>query len=120
MAEVCLNTGKLTVIRGSDRTFTVNLYSKQKLRPFNLTGLTEIKACFPKEDETVLQVALTGGQITVLGDPVLGVIQIELTDSDTSLLAVGEDQDFEVQVDIGATRSIVQFLESLTVVESIC
>jgi len=120
MAEVCLDTGVLTVIRGADRAFTICLVSSTKLRPFDLAGVTEITACFPKEDATVLQVALTGGQISILGDPQLGVIQVELTDTDTGLLAVGELQDFEVQVELGTAKSIVQFLQSLTVVESLC
>ena len=47
----------------------------------------------------------------------LGTVRFVLDEDDTAALAAGEDQSFEVVVDQGATRTIVQFDSKLDVFE---
>lgn len=55
--------------------------------PVDLTGITEISTCFPKDDGTDLVVTKTGGAITILGNPILGKLQIALTSAQTALIS---------------------------------
>jgi len=105
---------EVTLVAGSDRNLILRVVVKETDEPLDLTGATGIKARFQKEDDTVLEKILASG-VTVL-NALTGKIQVALTDADTALLKVGEKQGFEVEIDIGAQKSIVQFKEVLTVI----
>lgn len=58
----------------------------------------------------------TGGDITIVGSqPQNGKIKVKFSDADTVLLKVATDQDFELLIDEGTNRKIVQFLKELKV-----
>jgi len=107
----------LNIIRGSDKDFTVLVTiigGCNSGEPFDLTGASEIKALFKKEDDTILTKTLSGSAITIVS-ATTGKIKVLLTDADTSLLAVGDGQPFEIEIIIGTITSIVQFIETLNV-----
>ena len=114
----------LNIIRGSDREFTVKVSMQSPCdttgcgEPFDLTGATEIKALFRKDDDTVLTVTLTGGDITILS-ATSGKIKVFLSDANTALLKVGEAQSFELEIQISTITSIVQFLSSINVIDRV-
>jgi hypothetical protein len=116
--------GGLTIIRGSDKQFTVRITIQDPCNagipgpPFDLTGVTEIKAYFPPQPPTTTPVTLTmtGGQITVLNVS-QGSMQMVMNDTTTPLLLVGDSQNFEIEIHIGSVISIVQFMGVLTVVD---
>lgn len=114
---------KLTLIRGTDRKFGVKITkdtsnSATSGDPFDLTGATEIRALFGKEDGTVLVKTLTAEAIEIT-DELYGKISISLTDTETGSLKVGEAQSFEIEIHVGPDLSIVQFKEVLDVVDRI-
>lgn len=111
-------TQVLHIIRGSDREFCARIVIQDTGEPFDLTGASEIRALFRKEDETVLTKTMTSGAISILS-ACTGKMKIILNDTDTSSLLVGENQSFEVEIQIGSITSIVQFLEVFTVIDRI-
>jgi len=117
----CANTAcgdeaskEVTIVAGSDRNLVLRVVVKETDEPLDLTGATSIKARFQNEDDSILEKTLATG-VTIL-NALTGKIQVALTDTDTALLKVGEKQGFEVEIDIGAQKSIVQFKEVLTVI----
>lgn len=66
-------------------------------------------------------VNLSGGEdqnqfVTVQGDPLLGKIQVELTDTDTNGMRLGKSQSVRIKIDKGSTRRIAIFRNSIDVV----
>ncbi len=110
----------ISIIQGSDRSFNVNILRKNTLKPFDLTTATEIVACFPNEDGTTLMLSLTGAEVEIVGDPMLGEIKIKLNNTQTAGLEEGEDLGIQIEIDLGADKSIVQLKGVLTVLESLC
>ena len=106
------------IIQGEDRSLNVVIKTSEG-KCFDLTGNTEITACFKETAGTFLSVTKTGGSIVVNSDEG-GDITITLTDSETALLKMDKTADFEILVDIGTTRRIVQFVDSLEIVKRIC
>jgi len=110
----------LNIIQGEDRTLTVLLKDGDG-NAYDLTGNTEITALFCAAAGGTLPSAptKTGGEITIVGSADCGKIQIVLTDADTALLATG-NQDFEIELDAGTDKRIVQLLKAINVLERVC
>jgi len=111
--------GRPEIIKGSDRTLRVTIrYTNGD--PVDLTNKDEITACFKKEDGTSLEVTLTGGAVVKVGNPLLGKIDITLTDTETSLLEASQKANFKVILDEGTTRDIVRFTQQIDIFEGDC
>jgi hypothetical protein len=112
------------IIRGQDKTLTPVKIRLANGDPYDLAGNTEISACFLNANGTTLTVTLGAAAIIVNGIDALGSISITLTDAETALLALGENQTFHVLVDVGAhpggTRTAIEFKQVLDVIEAIC
>ena len=108
------------IIKGSDDLLKVYLRTSKTLVPLDLTGNTEITACFIKDDSTALELTKTASDIAVVGDEKLGYIEITLNDTNTALLMAGEKLSFNVKVDYGTDRKIIDFKQSIDVSELIC
>ena len=112
-------TELIEVVQGATLEYTVSLTNEETKLPYDLTGATEIKACHPGTSGAV-EGTLTGGQVTVL-NATLGQLQVKLPAATTPNLNPGEQQTIEIQVtEADGDIVIVQFLEKLTVVASIC
>lgn len=109
----------INIIRESDREFSVRITIKETGDPFDLTGVSQIKAYFPKTDGTALEKNLSPSGAIVVLNALAGKIKITLSEADTALLNVGEAQSFEVEIQIGSITSIVQFVESLNVIDRV-
>jgi hypothetical protein len=103
----------VTIIRGEDKTLTVRIVKNSDGEPYDLTGYTTISALFKKQDGTTLT-KTTPTDITIVGNAVLGKIQISLTDSETLLLKKGT-MSFDVQIDSGTIRRLVTYENKLIV-----
>jgi len=104
------------IIQGEDRT--LNCFIKdESANAFDLTGVTEITAKFEGTSSTIT-VTLTGAEIAIVSPAGGGNITIELNDTNTALLAKGV-KSFQVEVDKGAEKRIVKYLQQLTVEESL-
>jgi hypothetical protein len=113
----------ITIIKGSKAKMTVRLY--QGVRgligdPLDLTLVTQISACFAKSDGTDLVVTKTSGKIVVLGSPLIGKIQINLTSSETASLATTDRETLELEMVTTGDPSAIQVPDAYSVVPSRC
>jgi hypothetical protein len=111
------------VVQGEDKKLTVKLVRKacegECGDPFDLTPFDDIQFCIRREDGTVLTLSTTTTGVTVLGNLVLGKIQVNISDIETALLEVGL-LGFEVRLIDGSELDIVQFPLALNIVETLC
>lgn len=109
----------LSIIRGTDREFVFKLLTKETNDPFDLTGASQIKVFFPKEDGSVLEkTMIPSGSVSII-NAAHGKVRVMLDEIETASLNVGEAQSFEVEIQIGSITSIVQFFESLNVIDRV-
>jgi len=101
--------GIVTIIKGSDRSFYVDLFYEDTGEPFDLTDVDEIIALFPKADGHVDK-KFSEGDITVIGAPGAGRIEISVDDTDTSDMLVNPNpqqyQALQINVTIGSVDLI--------------
>lgn len=102
----------IKIVQGEDKLIDIKIRD-EKNDPFDLTGYTTIAAKFKKADNSLLSLAIGSG-VTVLSAP-LGRIQVLISDTQSATLKLGEFLDFEVQITIGTTTRIVQFLRMVHV-----
>jgi len=109
----------LKIVVGEDKKIPVHLqFEDGKVK--NLTNVTEISAIFIKTDGSKLTKTKTGGAITIEDDiPQNGNIIIALGDVDTTLLKVNAKASFEIEIDEGTDKTIVQIIEQLEIVKRI-
>lgn len=115
MSDDCKEVVK--IIRGSKKRFTVNLRKDDD--PLDLTTNNEITVILPGES-AAQTLTKTGAEVTILSAS-LGKIQVDVPAAKSDLLAIGEEQTIEIQVQEIALGDpeIFQILESLSVVDSI-
>ena len=104
------------IYQGEDRTLKCFLKNEED-NAFDLTGVTEITATFQGASSDVV-VSMGAGDIAVSTPAGGGELTIALNDTDSALLKKGLIS-FEIEVDKGTEKRIVQFLQALTVVESL-
>ena len=105
----------LEIVQGEDIQFEIKLEDENG-DAYNLISVTELTFSVKKQDGTTLAKTQTGGAISIVGSaPQNGRLNVQLTDADTALLKASADQDFELIVDEGSNRRIVQFLKQLKV-----
>ncbi len=113
---------EVIVIKGSDRPLKIQLVEVDECgieRPVDLTSTTEIKACFYKQDGTLLELTETGGKISKeVGAS--GILSVDWDETQTDSLRQAERQSFEVEYVIATKTSIAQFENILTVKARIC
>jgi hypothetical protein len=95
------------VVQGAGAVLNCKFLYKGSKDPLDLTGITEISTCLLNDDGTELVLSLTGGQISVYGNPILGKISITLTAAQTALLAVDDSADLQVAFTYGAGQPSV-------------
>jgi len=61
-----------------------------------------------------------GDEITILGSPFIGKINVSLSEAKTALLEEGEDLDWQVKIVKGGFTSIVVFEKSIDVLAVVC
>lgn len=105
-------TKVVKIVQGEDKSINLRLRDENG-DPFDITGADPLKAIFKKTDGTLLEKGIGTG-VAIVNGPA-GKLTVDLEDADTSALKVGEFQDFEVEINIGSDKTIVQFQKSLTV-----
>ncbi len=99
---------KQVVYQGEDRTLSA-LVKQSDGKCYDLTGATEITAKFSGG----VTVTLTGAAITVVSAEG-GSLDITVSDTETALMDTGTGS-FEVWIDVGTDRRIVQFINALNI-----
>lgn len=104
------------IVKGSDRTLSL-IVRQSNLKPFDLTSATEITARFKKTDQTNLDLTMTGGKVTVVGNPILGELSVAINDTETLSLEAGIKVSFVVIIDKGTERRICRFNQQIDVID---
>jgi len=105
------------VIVGEDKQLTIRIISESSDEPYDLSSATEVTVCFEGHTSTVTKNTSSG--VTILSPEELGKITVDLDDTDTQALKTGTI-NFEVTIDAGTDRKIVQFKKQLQVIERLC
>ena len=110
------------IIKGSDVILNVTLRHKTSGDPYDLTGATEITACFEADDGTTVTFNMAvDSEISIRNaEPKLGKIAIAMTDTKTALLMIGDPVDFDITIDKGADREIIKVEQSLIIEDRNC
>lgn len=104
---------QVTVIQGEDATLVVRL-NQGNGEEYPLVGVTEITAQFCAATGGTLDKTLSASGITMVSED-CGKFTINLTDTDTAALTVGEDQAAQLIIDKGDVRRKVLLEELITV-----
>jgi len=109
----------IQIVKGEDKKIPVTLTNKDGSR-FDLTGNTEVTGCFLNDSLPNLKVTKTSGAIVLTTPNELGELEITSTDTETAALAKGATQNFELELDKGTDKTIVQFVGQLNIIERLC
>lgn len=111
------------IIQGSDRILNLTIRDANG-DPIDLNGVTEITVCFKATGGGQVTFTLSGAEVSVNGNALLGKIVVTMSDTKTSLIEAGLKIDFEALLDTGAhpggSRQYVQFYQQIDVLESVC
>lgn len=100
--------------RGEDKNIDVYLIDKDLGEPIDLSAADEVSARFKNEDGTITELLLSNGDVEVLS--VAGAkVRAKLLNTDTDVLEIGANQDFEFEVDVAGVITIFKFERALTV-----
>ncbi len=105
---------KVTIYKGADQVIPITLRYEESLAPVNLTGATEIKVLFKKQDLTGLELSLTGTQVAIV-DATAGKIAATFDETTSLELYEGDDQAIEIEVAIGTNTLITQVMRAICV-----
>jgi len=85
----------INITQGENKVFEIEVLDEDD-RPFDLTLFTKFKVCLPLVGGTLItltEVANTNGSVVaVLGNPLLGILQVTLNFADSATLLVGQGQ----------------------------
>lgn len=107
----------IKIVQGEDINLKVSLKNESG-SPYDLTGATAIKAKF-KGISAVIERTLVAGHITIIGASIEGVISINLDDAITATMKKELNGNFEIIIDKGTDRRIVQIEKMISVVASV-
>jgi hypothetical protein len=109
----------VTIIQGQDKKLDIQISHEVSGKPFNLSNISEIKACFRRTDGNHLLKRLSESDIEIINAP-LGELKIILKSTDTAVLKDGI-ASFEIEfVQDAEEVEIVQFKDSLDIKKRIC
>ena len=94
----------VTIIKGELKTFAIKL-TDQDANPFDLTNYDLYRVCIaiPSGEVSISETALPSGSVVVIvGDPILGTLEVKMQPAETSLLQTGTRQTIDVEVDRSA------------------
>jgi hypothetical protein len=102
-----------TIIQGEDVTLAVKL-NQTGGEEYPLSGVTELTVQFCAATGGTLDKTLSASGITIVSED-CGKFTVNLTDTDTEGLTLGEDQAIQIIIDKGAIRRKVYLEEMITV-----
>lgn len=109
---------KVKIIKGEDRNFFVRITECPSNDAFDLTSVTAIKAIFKGATSNV-SVDMASSEISIVAPAVNGKIEIKISDAKTALLKEGDNMPFEIEIDEGADKRIIQVTKMLNIVARI-
>lgn len=123
----CTPVRQVNVIQNTDTSIFIRLVSGTTGDPLDLSQYVpaasgNIRANFVNDDGTTLVLSLSGASGVAVATPLIGKIQLSLTEAQTSDLNEGMMQSFELELikNSGTQNlSVVQFLNALNVLPRI-
>lgn len=115
----------INIDKGEKKVFTID-FRLSNGRPFDLTGYDKFRASIPKGSGEKLEVTQTvnanGSKVEILGNPILGILQVTIGKVDSNALEVGERLALDVEIDKTATPGPTRerFLDALNVIDNLC
>ena len=97
----------VTIIKGEQKKYSIRLTDKNGA-PFDLTTYDLQKVCIRTAQG---EVSITetpnpnGSVVNIIGDPVLGELEVLMQPADTNALNEGSRQTIDVEIDISSTPS---------------
>lgn len=107
----------IEIVQGEDRVFVLKLTSVScdSKEPYDLSNVTAIKGVFKGMTPVNVELTLAASEIAILGSPFAGKLQFTMSDTKSALLKCGTGLSFEVELDEGANKRIVQVRNLLSV-----
>ena len=97
---------KVKVIKGEDRTLSIQLSDEDTGGYYDLTSATALSVCFKNQDGSTLTKTLVSGSVAIVS-AASGKITVSLTDSETAQLYADDAMPIYVVIDVGSTKRIV-------------
>lgn len=109
------------IVQGAGAVLNCKFLYRGSLDPLDLTGVSEIETCFLNDDGTELMLSLTGTEIAVFGNPILGKITITLTGVQSAALAVARLATLQVKFTFpGGQPVVLQIPAAYNVLATAC
>jgi len=112
----------ITIVQGEDRTLNFQITevdSSDVTTYMDLTGATDIELRASDNSTGYISFKMSTSEVTIV-DAKSGMFKVKMSDTKTSLLKIGSNQNIEVIVDVGAPtagdRRIAQLFKAITVV----
>lgn len=118
----CIIEKPAVVVRGEDRELSLDAINSSNEKPFDLTGVTEIVACFTNELGTVLTKKMTDAlNPIVMVEPKLGSYKIPLITTETDTLAEVIKETLRVEFTLpSGKKRVAIYNNALTVISRGC
>jgi hypothetical protein len=113
----------IKITKGEKKVFQIDLRQSNG-RPFDLTPYDRFKVEFPLGSGAGLLINQTangnGSVVSVLGNSILGILQVTVGPNDTKLLTPGERLYIDLEIDNGSTPAPKRerFIDALNVIDS--
>ena len=111
-----MNTNTIEINRGEDKTISLRIRDSVN-DPIDLTTLSAATATFKGETSDV---SVTLGSGITVENAVLGKIQVVLTETQSALLKVGNNQDFSICLEFGADIKKKKLPRAINVIDPDC
>ncbi len=109
----------VTIIKGEDREFFVRIQEECTGNNYDLTGVTVAKAVFKSQSGTNVEITLAASEIEIVSPAQNGLLKLKINDTNTALLKAGNLQTFEIEIEKGTEKRIIQLEKLLNVVSRI-
>lgn len=110
-------TNIISVVKGKKKDFNLDIDKGDD--PFDLSGVDSVKVCFPGESAPVELSSTVPAELTIT-NAALGKLSGSIPSAKSAGLAVGEEQNVQVEVITAGEPEAVILEGCLTVVEAIC
>lgn len=104
-----------TVFQGDVKPLPLKAMYARTFNPLPLTDCTEIVVNLLNSDGTVLAIKLSENNVTISGDPKLGMFVANFTSDESTKFAVGELQNIDVSFTINGNVMTIRYYGCFTV-----
>lgn len=115
MLESCGQPKVFEITKGNSKLLKMKAIYSGSFDPLDLTDCTEIDIALPNQDGTFTHLLLSEDQVEIVGNPLLGKFQAQVTTEVSEVLNEGSLQDINVTFTINDEPDTLKYPKSLTV-----